>query len=54
MAVGIVPVAMSVEGAYSVLPSMIYDKRGRGDSLTSPFALLHFSISSKRSLGASD
>lgn len=30
MAMVIVPVAMSLEVAYSVLPSMIYDKRGRG------------------------
>lgn len=54
MAMGIVPVAMSLEVAYSVLPSMIYDKKGRGESLTSPFALLHFSILSKRSLGVLD
>lgn len=47
MAMGIVPVAMSLEVAYSVLPSMIYDKKREGESLTSPFALLHFSISSK-------
>ncbi len=47
MAMGIVPVAMSLEVAYSVLPSMIYDEKRRGESLTSPFALLHFSISSK-------
>lgn len=31
MAMGIVPVAMSLEVAYSVLPSMIYDKKGRGN-----------------------
>lgn len=30
MAMGMVPVAMSLEVAYSVLPSMIYDKKGRG------------------------
>lgn len=30
MAMGIVPVAMSLEVAYSVLPSMIYDEKGRG------------------------
>lgn len=44
MAIGIAPVAMSLEVAYSVLPSMIYDKKVRGESLTSPFALLHFPI----------
>lgn len=42
MAIGIVPVAMSQEVAYSVLPSMIYNKKVRGESLTSPFTLLHF------------
>lgn len=42
MAIGIVPVAMSQEVAYSVLPSMIYDKKVKGESLTSPFTLLHF------------
>lgn len=31
MAIGIVPVAMSLEVAYSVLPSMIYDKKVRGN-----------------------
>lgn len=50
MAMGIVPVAMSLEVAYSVLPSMIYDKKG-GGPLTSPFALVHFPISSKRVWG---
>lgn len=54
MAMGIVPVAMSLELAYSVLPSMIYDKKREGESLTSPFALLHFSILSNRSLGVLD
>lgn len=31
MAKGIMPVAMSLEVAYSLLPSMIYEKNGRGD-----------------------
>lgn len=31
MAMGVVPVAVSLEVAYSVLPSMIYDKKGRGN-----------------------
>lgn len=31
MAIGIVPAAMSLEVAYSVLPSMIYDKKVRGN-----------------------
>lgn len=50
MAMSAVPVAMSLQVAYSVLPSMIYDKKRRGESLISPFALLHFPASSKSSL----
>lgn len=55
MAMGVVPVAMSLEVAYSVLPNLIYDKKGRGgisDFTICPPA--HFSISSKRSLGVVD
>lgn len=47
MAMSAVPVAMSQQVAYSVLPSMIYDKKRRG---ISPFALLHFPASSRSSL----
>lgn len=45
MAIGIAPVAMSLEVAYSVLPSMIYDKKVRGgisDFTICPPALSHF------------
>lgn len=31
MAMSAVPVAMSLQVAYSVLPSMIYDKKRRGN-----------------------
>lgn len=44
MAMGIVPVAMSLEVAYSVLPSMIYDKKREGgisDFTICPLALFH-------------
>lgn len=44
MAMGIVPVAMSLEVAYSVLPSMIYDKKREGgisDFTICPTALFH-------------
>lgn len=47
MAMSALPVAMSLQVAYSVLPSMIYDKKRRGKALISPFALLHFSALSR-------
>lgn len=50
MAMGKMPVAMSVEVAYSVLPSVIYDKK-RGICDFTIHHLLHFSIFSKILLG---
>lgn len=46
MRMGNVPVAISLQVAYFMLPNMIYDKKkGGGRNLvTSPFALLHFYI----------
>lgn len=54
MAMGIVPVAMSLELAYSVLPSMIYDKKREGgisDFTICPLALFHIVQQEFRGIG---
>lgn len=54
MAIGIVPVAMSLEVAYSVLPSMIYDKKVRGNLWLHHLPSCTFPFLPKRSSGESD
>lgn len=54
MAIGIAPVAMSLEVAYSVLPSMIYDKKVKGNLWLHHLPSCTLPLLPKRSSGESD